>query len=185
MAAARRSGRAIGFLDETGSTFRARLGTTWAPIGTAPTLHRLSRRREVSSIVLLVAPTQWRQPQVLARHFEGAIHAEQVPFALRYFRQRVGRPLLIIWDHLAAHRARQVKDWLARHPDDFQVEWLPSYAPELNPEEGCNSWVKGRLLNALPRDVAELHHLTRSEFRRLQRRPRVLRSLFRQARLRV
>jgi hypothetical protein len=33
---ARRTGRAIAFLDETGHTFRARVGTTWAPRSTAP-----------------------------------------------------------------------------------------------------------------------------------------------------
>ncbi|QSQ28579.1 transposase [Pyxidicoccus parkwayensis] len=161
----------MAFLDETGSTFRARLGTAWAPVGKAPILRRLSRRHEVSSIVLLVAPCGQRRPQVLARHFEGGIHAEQVISALRYFRRRVRRPLLIIWDHLPTHRSRQVQGWLARHPDDFQLEWLPAYASELNPEEGCNSLVKERLLNAIPRDVAELQHLTRSEFRRLQKTP--------------
>ena len=30
---ARRTGRAVAFVDETGHTFRARLGTTWAPTG--------------------------------------------------------------------------------------------------------------------------------------------------------
>src|SRR5690348_17298510 len=44
----RRSGRAVVFVDETGHTFLARLGTTWAPRGRPPVLRRVSQRRELS-----------------------------------------------------------------------------------------------------------------------------------------
>ncbi|WP_434346681.1 transposase [Myxococcus virescens] len=105
---ARRSGRTIAFLDETGHTFRARLGTTWAPVGQTRVLNRLSRRREVSSVVLLTAPRGRERPKVFARHFVGAVHDKEVIAALRYFRRRRGRPLVIIWDRLQAHRSRAV-----------------------------------------------------------------------------
>ncbi len=44
---ARRARRVMAFLDETGHTFRARVGTTWAPVGRPPVLRRVSTRREV------------------------------------------------------------------------------------------------------------------------------------------
>src|SRR3712207_9312723 len=47
---ARREGRTIIFLDETGHSFRARPGTTWARRGVTPVLRRLSKRREVASV---------------------------------------------------------------------------------------------------------------------------------------
>src|SRR5947207_3371278 len=53
---ARRTGRAVAFLDEVGHTFRAPVGTTWAPTGQPPVLRRLSGRREVSSLGVLVTP---------------------------------------------------------------------------------------------------------------------------------
>lgn len=40
----------------TGHTFRARPGRTWAPKGHPPVLRRVSKRREVSSMVLIRAP---------------------------------------------------------------------------------------------------------------------------------
>lgn len=120
-----------------------------------------------------------------ARHFLGAVHDEEVIVALRYFRRRIGCPLLIIWDRLQAHRSTKMKAWLARHAEDFKVELLPPYAPDLNPEEGCNGLVKSTLLNAAPRDIAELRRMARREFRRLQKHPDVLRSFFRHARLHV
>ena len=181
---ARRSGRAVVFVDETGHTFRARLGTTWAPTGQPPVLRRLSQRREVSSIAALVAPLDG-PAQLYARHFAGSIHSEQVIAALRYFRRRIGRPLLVVWDRLPAHRAAPVLAFVAAHPDDYQLAWLPPYAPELNPEELCNGAVKRALLNAVPGSVDELRQAARRSFRHLGRQPDTLQNFFHHAGLSV
>ena len=104
---ARRSGRAVAFVDETGHSFRARLGRTWARRGHPPVLRRVSQRREVSSIVALVAPLGG-PARLYARHVRGTVHAEQVVAALRYFRRRIGQPLVVAWDRSnASRRARQ------------------------------------------------------------------------------
>ncbi|MFP2934635.1 transposase [Pyxidicoccus sp. 3LG] len=178
---ARRSGRAIAFLDETGSTFRSRLGTTWAPIGVFPILERLSKRREVSSIVAVTAPLDGAPSKVVARHFIGSIHEDEVIEALKYFRRRLGVPLILVWDRLAAHRSSKVRRFVEEHSEDFQIEWLPAYAPDLNPEEVCNSMVKADMLNATPNDVQELRRMARRSFRRLQHRTDELRSSFEHA----
>jgi transposase len=176
---ARESGRVIAFLDETGFTFRARVGTTWAPAGCAPVLKRLAKRRVVSSLVAVTAPLDGAPPRLYARHFLTTIHGADVIIGLRHFRARVGAPLVIIWDHLQAHRARCVRDYLAQHPNDFAVEWLPGYAPELNPEEPCNNAVKLAMLNAIPSTVDELRALARRNFIRLGHKPHLLNSFFR------
>jgi hypothetical protein len=64
--------------------------------------------------------------------------------------------------------------FLAAHPRDFVVAYLPAYAPELNPEEQCNACVKRAMANALLGSVADLHHLARREFQRLQHRPELI-----------
>jgi transposase len=171
-------------VDETGHTFRARLGRTWARRGRPPVLRRLSQRREVSSIVALVAPLDG-PARLYARHFGGSIHAEQVVTALRYFRRQIGRPLLVVWDRLNAHRGKLVHALVAAHPNDYRLEWLPPYAPELNPEELCNGAVKRELLNALPASAAELRHQARGAFIRLGRRSTTLRGFFAHAGLSV
>jgi transposase len=137
----------------------------------------VSQRRELSTIAALAAPVG-TDARLLARHFPGTIRGPQVVTALRAFRRRLGRPLVIIWDRLAAHRAKEVQAFLAAHPDDYQIEWLPPYAADLNPEELCNGAVKRAVQNALPASVAELHGLVRRSFRRLGRRPALLRSFF-------
>jgi transposase len=150
----------------------------------------VSQRREVSSVAALVAPLRGRDgrdepARLYARHFRGSIHGEQVLVALQYFRRRIGRPLVVVWDRLNAHRATPVLAFVAAHPDDYAIEWLPPYAPELNPEELCNGAVKRATLNALPDSVDELHRLARRSFRRLGRRPETLRHFFHHAGLSV
>ena len=123
--------------------------------------------------------------RLFARHLRGSVSSRTVIQALRYFRRQVGTPLLVVWDRLNAHRARATAAFLAAHPQDFAVAYLPAYAPELNPEEQCNAYVKRAMENAVPDTVDDLHRLARREFRRLQRYPAKIVSFFRHAGLSV
>lgn len=173
---ARREGRTIVFLDETGHSFRARPGTTWARRGVTPVLQRLSKRREVSSVVA-VTPAG----QLYARHVRGSVSSSVVIQALQHFRRQIGKPLLVVWDRLNAHRAHRTAAFLERHARDYAVAYLPAYAPDLNPEELCNAWVKRTMENALPCDIADLHQRVRRAFRRLQHRADFIIGCFRHA----
>ncbi len=167
-------------VDETGHTFRARTGLTWARRGQTPQLRRVSQRREVSSIVGITP-----EGRLAARHFRGAINSTHVITALRYFRRRFGPRLLIVWDRLNAHRARATQRFLAAHQGQLVVAFLPAYAPELNPEELCNAWVKKDMQNTLPATADQLAGLARRSFRRLQRHPAMIVNFFHHAGLNV
>ena len=145
---------------------------------------KLSTILTIFSIAALVAPLDG-PAHLYARHFRGSIQAEQVIAALRHFRRRIGRPLVIVWDRLPAHRAQPVQAFLAAHGADYQLEWLPPYAPELNPEALCNGAVKRALRNTQPGSVAELRQQARREFRRLARRTAELERFFRHVGLSV
>jgi transposase len=167
-------------VDETGHSFRARPDTTWARRGLTPVLRRVSKRREVSSIVAITP-----DGRLYGRHFRTSISSERVISALRFFRRKVGTPLLVVWDRLHAHRSRATMDFVSAHAQDYAVAYLPAYAPELNPEEQCNALVKRAMANALPGSVADLHRLARREFCRLQGQPEMIASFFRHAGLSV
>lgn len=102
--------------------------------------------------------------QLSARHFRGSIHAEEVIAALRSFCRRVGRPLSVVWDRLGAHPAKPVEAFVAAHAEDFRLEWLPRYAPDLDPEELGNGAVKREVRNAAAVSVDQLLHLARRVF---------------------
>jgi len=122
---------------------------------------------------------------VYARHVRGSVRWPQVIAALRHVRRRVGRPQVVVWDRLSAHRAKPVQAFVAAHPADYRLEWLPPYAPALNPEELCNGAVKRALYNAVPTSVDDLHRQARRAFARLNRQPALLDSSFRHTGLRV
>jgi transposase len=139
----------------------------------------VSKRREVSSIVG-VTP----DGRLAARPFRGAIDGAKVVLAVRHLRRRFGRRLLLVWDRLNAHRSSRVQRFLAAHEPEVAVAYLPAYAPELNPEEQCNAWVKGAMANALPDSVDDLAAHARRSFRRLQRHPAMIVDFFHHAGLR-
>ena len=45
------------------------------------------------------------------------------------------RKVILFVDNDMAHRAKRVSQLLDKHDHRIQVEWLPAYAPELNPQE--------------------------------------------------
>ena len=143
-------------------------------------LRRVSKRREVSSIVAITP-----DGRLYARHFRTSVSSSTVISALRYFRRKIGTPLLVVWDRLNAHRSRATTAFIAAHPQDYAAAYLPAYAPELNPEEQCNACVKRAMESALPGSIADLHRLARREFGRLQQRPELITSFFRHAGLSV
>jgi transposase len=169
----------IVFIDETGFSFQLGTGTTWAPKGQTPVLRRVSKRRQVSTAIGLTL-----SGRIYKNHFDHAIHGADMVRLLRHLRSRVCGPMILIWDRLQVHRSKPVKSFLAEHPE-IDVEWLPAYAPELNPEEDCHGNIKQHMRNASPETEAEIRLQADRGFARLRRRPDLLLSFFHHAGLRV
>lgn len=160
-------------MDETGHTFRARVTTTWAPIGRPPLLRRVSKRREISSAIA-VTP----DGRLAAWHVPGSVKGRDTCRALQHCRRVFGQPLLIIWDRGTAHTAREVHAFLAAHRRDYVAVTLPPDAPELTPEEQANGIIKRRMANACPDSEAELKRYAWRGIRYLQRHPRIVQNFF-------
>lgn len=56
---------------------------------------------------------------------------------LRHLRGRV----IVVWDRIPTHRSAAVRDWVDRQRR-LTVEFLPAYAPELNPIEHTWGYLK-------------------------------------------
>ena len=167
-------------VDETGFSFRAKVATTWAPIGQTPILRRISRRRELSTVIGLTF-----SGKIYKRHFEHAIGALDILVAFRHFPRFLAGPMIILWDRLHAHRAVLVKEYITAHPD-IEVEWLPPpYALDLNPEEGCHGNVKQHLRNAAPMNTREMRVQVDHGCARLRQCPDLILMFFRNAGLNV
>ena len=52
------------------------------------------------------------------------------------------KKVFLILDNLWVHHSKKVQEWLEKHKDRIEVFYLPSYAPEYNPDELVNSDLK-------------------------------------------
>jgi transposase len=88
------------------------------------------------------------------RAFKGP---DVVRFLEHALRQIPGK-LLVIWDGSPIHRGQAVRDFLASGAASrLQLELLPGYAPELNPDEGIWKHLKYvELKNVCCRSLSEL-----------------------------
>lgn len=151
---------------------------TWAPIGQTPELiHRARHSRKVSTIgAITISPRRRRLAAYVELHSDRSIRQEQVLGFVRQLRRHVRRPLILIWDNLQAHRSKMVKNYAAQR-GDVLLEFLPGYAPQLNPVESLWSHTKcHRLANYCPDDVAELHDTAQTTFAEYKSDQRLLQS---------
>jgi transposase len=87
------------------------------------------------------------------RLYKGTIKSAEVLDFLQALLRHLPGPLLIIWDRLSAHRSRITRDFIAGHGERLWVEYLPGYAPELNPVEYIwGYWKQHALPNVCPKD---------------------------------
>ena len=90
-------------------------------------------------------------------HLDRSIRQEQVIDFLRYLLRHFRGYVIVIWDRLSAHRSRALRQWL-RRCRRLHLEYLPPYAPELNPNEYGWGYLKcNPLANYCPTDVEQLH----------------------------
>jgi transposase len=108
--------------------------------------------------------------------------ADVVQF-LREVHRHLRRPIILVCDRLSVHRAA-AKQLQRQHASWFSVEWLPPYAPELDPVE--NVWGQskyGDLANFLPDDIHDLRSAVERLIATYRHDPKRLQSFFQTARL--
>ena len=98
-----------------------------------------------------------------------AFKGEDVVRFLKHAPCQIAGKLLVIWDGSPIHRAKVLKKFLEDEgAARVQLEQLPGYAPELNPDEGIWKHLKLELKNVCYRSLSEL----RVELRRAKERLR-------------
>ena len=158
---------------------------TWGLRGLTPLLRVRARSHEkVSGIgALVVSPRRRRVSLCLALYHKENIRGPQILNFLRSLRENYPGPIMLLWDRGTPHRHHEVSRYLQLRAH-WQVEWLPPYAPELNPVEQLWTYLKyGHLSNFAPDTVEEIKSTVRKEVRKLSRRPHLLRSFFHHSKL--
>ena len=172
---ARHEGRTIVFVDETGVYLLPSIIKTWAPRGQTPLL-RNPLSREHWSVIGAITSTG----KVYFRMYPHSIKGKQVVAFLHHLLQHIAGKLLVIWDGLSAHRGQTVKDFLnAGGTTRVHLQRLPSYAPDLNPEEGVWRYLKRvEMGNICCANMQEIRHELSKAMDRLRYKKNVILSCF-------
>jgi transposase len=170
-------------IDESGFMLQPLLRRTWAPRGQSPLSYAWDRHDRLSVIsALTVSPNRRRLRLFFAVH-EQNIRTPQVLEFLRELRRHLRRPALLVWDRWNVHRSA-ARQMTCAHPNWFDFEWLPAYAPDLNPVEHVWNQTKyGDLANFLPENLLDLNVAVHCSLIRKERQQHTLNSCFQGAQL--
>lgn len=173
-AQARREGAEIQWGDETGLRSDDVRGRGYAPKGKMPVVLANVNRSRLSVISAVTNKGQMRW-----KVFSGALNAKILTgFMKRLVHGRQKRVFLIL-DNLRVHHSKAVKAWIEKNQTRIAVFYLPSYSPDLDPDEMLNADLKQYVTKAAPtRNKIDLTRTAIGALRSIQKQPGRVESYF-------
>jgi len=155
---------------------------TWAPRGCTP-IHRHRYQRDKISVIsgISVSPKQRRLGLYYQLWFDN-IGQQEVCVFLRHLLRHLRGPVIALLDNSSTHKGEPLRELQRQHPR-LGIEHFPSYAPELNPDEGVWSLAKRKLANGRPDDRDELMDDLIRSIESIRRSPAKLRGCILQSEL--
>ena len=174
-AKAKAEGAEIWWGDETAVKPEAHVRRSFAPKGQTPVVRQPAKR--FCSALISAINNQGKMQWMALKE---ALNADIFLNFLRQLIKNRKRKIILIVDNLRVHHARLVKQWLEAHQERIEVYYLPSYSPELNPDEYLNNDLKQNLhKDGVPKDKTQLDAKVSVAMFMLQGRPQKVRSFFR------
>jgi transposase len=160
--------------DEMGLRSDYQAGCSYGRRGETPVIPGTGRRFGCNMISVITNRGKLMF-MVFEKDFNAAVF---VRFLTRLIRQVKHRIFLIV-DRHPAHRAAATKRWLERHATKIRMYFLPTYSPDLNPDESLNHDVKANALGRRrPVDEWDMMAHVRGYLRARQRQPDLVRAYF-------
>ena len=135
-------------------------GRSYAPAGKTPVAMAIGGTRQKLSMIATVTnqgKTRWMI-------IDDAFDADKLIEFLQALIKDAGKKVFLILDNLRVHHSKLVKAWVAEREDQIELFYLPSYSPQLNPEERLNADLKQKMGKRVPvrtkarlRDAANEH----------------------------
>ncbi len=111
---------------------------TYAPCGQTPVLE-VPFSYDHLSVIGGITP----QGRIFMQMQDHSYKGPDVVRFLRLLLREIEGKILVIWDGASIHRSKIVKDFTSKTgAGRIQIERLPAYAPELNPQEGVWNLLK-------------------------------------------
>jgi transposase len=177
--AARQFKAQIHWLDEMGLRSARQAGRSYGRRGQTPVVLGTGQRFRCNMISAITSRGRLAF-MICRRRFTARVFLNFLGRLLRLTRKSQRKIFLIVDGH-PVHKSRVAQRWLAEHAEQIRIFCLPSYSPELNPDELLNQDVKSNALGSVrPANVHEMMSNVRSYLRITQARPTVVKNYFRE-----
>lgn len=174
-ARAKAEGAEIHWGDETAVVNTDVRGRGYAPAGKTPVTYAVGGARQKLSMIATVTnqgKTRWMI-------IDDAFNADRLIEFLDALVRDAQRKIFLILDNLRVHHSKPVKAWVAERAEQIELFYLPSYSPELNPEERLNADLKHAIGTKVPaRTRAKLKAVAISHMQALEQAPERVKKYF-------
>lgn len=162
--------------DETAVVNTDVRGRGYAPRGDTPVAYVVGGTRQKLSMISTVTnhgKTSW---MIIDGNFN---HVRLIEFFEALIKQ-TGRKVFLVLDNLGVHHCAPVKSWLEEHKQLIEVFYLPSYSPELNPDERLNGDLKQAIEMRVPcRSKDKLRQAATMHMTAIEKNPERIKAFFR------
>jgi transposase len=170
----------ISWGDETGVSSQEHYPRGYAPKGKTPVMMICNGKRVRINLISTVT----NQGKVRFMAYKGSMTAQVMIKFLKRLVKQADRKVFLILDNLRVHHSKLVREWVADNPDKIALFYLPSYSPELNPDEYFNCDLKAELHKGAPvKTEKDLQKKVISRLRSIQKQPRRVQSYFQHSKI--
>jgi len=177
---AKAEGAEIHWGDETAVVNTDVRGRSYAPIGKTPVTFAVGGTRQKLSMIATVTnqgKTRWMI-------IDEAFNSDKLIEFLEALIKDADKKVFLILDNLRVHHSKPVKAWVEEHKDEIELFYLPSYSPELNPEERLNADLKHAISTKVPaRTKAKLKAAATEHMQALEKTPERVKKYFQDSRV--
>ena len=137
----------IHWADETAVMNTDVRGRSYSPRGVTPTTCSVWGARQKFSMISTVN----NQGKCYWMIINDVFNADRLIEFMESIVKDVPRKVFLVMDNLKVHHCKPVQKWLEEHKEKIEVFYLPSYSPELNPDERLNADLKHAITTSVPR----------------------------------
>ena len=160
--------------DETGVRNTNKYRRSYAPKGKTPVKETMAKRLSINMISTIT-----NQGKVRFMTYKGTMNSQRFIIFLKRLIKGASKKLYIILDNLKVHHSKIVKKWAKENKDGIALFFLPSYSPELIPDEYLNNDLKSGIgLKPSPKSDKQLKSNVKSHMMGLQKDPKKVARFF-------
>ena len=163
------------FQDEAGVSLIPYLRTTWAPKGEKPIIKVTGKKGGVC-VSSAISPAG----RMVFRIEKGRMTSETyIDFLAKIILQHPRRKVVVISDNAPIHKSKVIQSFLLSNQKKISLFNIPSYSPELNPDEHVWSYLKTYELAAhQAQNKNELRKIVDKKMRKIAKKETLIQSFF-------